>query len=55
MASVSDTTLNFFNKAKPEQWSYVLNLYRDVFKKHAESTRGSRKNGVAELIKLDIW
>ena len=55
MASISDTTLSFFAKATPEQWSYVLSVYRDVFKVHAEQTRGARKNGPADLIKLDIW
>ena len=55
MASITDTSLTFFSKATPSQWSFVLNLYRDVFKTHAEQTRGSRKNGPADLIKLDIW
>ncbi|KAK4337321.1 hypothetical protein RND71_043607 [Anisodus tanguticus] len=55
MATVLDSTLTFFSKGTPEQFAYVLGHYREIFKIHAQETRGARKNGPAELIKLDIW
>jgi hypothetical protein len=55
MASPNDSSLTFFSKATCEQWKYVLNQYKEVFNLHAQETRGSRKNGPAELIKLDNW
>ena len=55
MATHNDSSLTFFAKATSEQWAFVLNQYKEVFNIHAQETRGSRKNGPAELIKLDNW
>lgn len=55
MASFTDSPLTFFSKATPEQFAYVLGQYREIFKVHAQETRGAKKNGPAELIKLDNW
>lgn len=43
----------FFTKATPEQWNYVLSLYKDVLKAKA-STR-TKKGGPEELVRLDTW
>jgi len=55
MATLLDSPVTFFAKATPEQFAYVLGQYREVFAVHAQETRGSKKNGPAELIKLDNW
>ncbi|KAH6942362.1 hypothetical protein HPB50_004179 [Hyalomma asiaticum] len=53
MAEPSDTTLTFFTKATPSQWSYVLSLYKEVLKQKAALR--TKKGGPEELIKLDAW
>ncbi|CAN8003406.1 unnamed protein product [Ixodes hexagonus] len=53
MAEASDTTLTFFSKATPNQWSYVLSLYKEVLKQKAALR--TKKGGPEELIKLDAW
>lgn len=55
MARPEDNSLQFFAKASPAQWSYLLGQYKEVFKTHAETTRGVGKKGTMELIKLDNW
>jgi len=55
MATTLDSPLTFFTKATPEQFAYVLSKYREVFSLHAQETRSAKKNGPAELIKLDNW
>jgi len=55
MASLLDSPMNFFTKASPEQFNFVLSQYREIFKVHAQETRSAKKNGPAELIKLDNW
>lgn len=55
MASPSDSSLQFFQRATPIQWSYVLSNYKEVLKLKAHATRGNKKNGPEELIKLDTW
>jgi len=55
MATLLDSPLVFFAKATPEQFAYVLGQYRKIFDMHAQETRGAKKNGPAELIKLDNW
>ena len=54
MAEPIDSSLAFFSKATPKQWSYVLSLYKDVLRVKAEQ-RASKKGGPEELIKLDTW
>ena len=54
MADPNDSSLAFFSKATPKQWSYVLSLYKDVLRLKAEQ-RSSKKGGPEELIKLDTW
>ncbi|EEC14217.1 conserved hypothetical protein, partial [Ixodes scapularis] len=53
MAEANDTTLTFFSKATPNQWSYVLSLYKEVLKQKAALR--TKKGGPEELIKLDAW
>ncbi|KAL3199523.1 hypothetical protein MRX96_013847 [Rhipicephalus microplus] len=53
MAEPSDTTLTFFTKATPSQWSYVLSMYKEVLKQKAALR--TKKGGPEELIKLDAW
>ncbi|XP_067126388.1 uncharacterized protein [Centruroides vittatus] len=53
MAEPTDSSLVFFTKATPEQWNYVLSLYKDVLKAKA-STR-TKKGGPEELVRLDTW
>lgn len=55
MATLLDSPVTFFTKATPEQFAFVLGKYREIFKVHAQETRGAKKNGPAELIKLDNW
>jgi hypothetical protein len=55
MADPKDSSLQFFQKATPCQWSYLLTHYKDVMKIHAQKTRGFKKNGPEELLKLDNW
>jgi len=55
MADPSDSSLQFFSKATPCQWEFVLSLYKDVLRLKAQSTRGNKKGGPEELIKLDNW
>ncbi|RWS10509.1 uncharacterized protein B4U79_14800 [Dinothrombium tinctorium] len=55
MADKSDSSLVFFQKATAAQWSYVLSRYKDVLKAKAQQTRGSKKGGPQELIKIDNW
>lgn len=54
MAEPNDSSLAFFTKATPKQWSYVLSLYKDVLRIKA-AERSSKKGGPEELIKLDTW
>jgi len=54
MADVSDSSLAFFTKASPKQWSYVWSLYADVLRLKA-AERSTKKGGPEELIKLDTW
>ncbi|RWS31609.1 uncharacterized protein B4U80_04609 [Leptotrombidium deliense] len=55
MADKSDSSLIFFQKATSGQWLYMLSKYKDVLKVKAQQTRGSRKGGPQELIKIDTW
>ena len=55
MADKKDSSLVFFSKATSNQWSYVLSLYSEVLKVRAQQTRGTKKGGPQELIKLDNW
>ncbi|XP_054159030.1 uncharacterized protein LOC128957316 [Oppia nitens] len=54
MAEPSDSSLAFFTKAIPKQWSYTLSIYNQVLQLKA-SERNSKKGGPEELIKLDTW
>jgi len=54
MADPNDSSLQFFSKATPPQWSYVLQLYSEVLRLKAQE-RSNRKGGPEELIKLDTW
>lgn len=51
MATTNDTTLEFFSKATPAQWSYVFTKYKDALK--AKAARRAKKGD--ELIRLDAW
>lgn len=53
MADPSDTSLSFYTKATPAQWSYVLSKYQEVLKLKAAQRR--KKGGPEELIRLDAW
>ncbi|GBM21549.1 hypothetical protein AVEN_85359-1 [Araneus ventricosus] len=53
MASINDTTLEFFTKATPAQWSYMFNKYKDTLK--AKAAKRTKKGGPEELIRLDSW
>ncbi|GIY61532.1 uncharacterized protein CDAR_3041 [Caerostris darwini] len=53
MASINDTTLEFFTKATPAQWSYVFNKYKDALK--AKAAKRTKKGGPEELIRMDAW
>ncbi|GFS71799.1 uncharacterized protein NPIL_267761 [Nephila pilipes] len=53
MASVNDTTLEFFSKATPAQWSYMFSKYKDAVK--AKAARRTKKGGPEELIRMDAW
>ena len=55
MATPSDSSLQFFQKATAPQWAFVLSHYKDVLRLHAHKSRGFRKNGPEELIRLDNW
>lgn len=55
MATVNDSSIKFFSKATSNQWLYVLSQYKEVFKIRAQATRGSKKSGPQEAIKLDNW
>lgn len=55
MATSSDSTLQFYSKASPCQWSYLLAIYKDVMYLKAQQNRGARKGGPEELMKLDTW
>lgn len=55
MAEPKDSSLQFFQKASPCQWSYLLTHYKEMMKMHAQKTRGFKKNGPEELVKLDNW
>ncbi|CAL1282344.1 unnamed protein product [Larinioides sclopetarius] len=53
MASINDTTLEFFTKATPAQWSYIFNKYKDALK--AKAAKRTKKGGPEELIRMDSW
>ncbi|KAG8182532.1 hypothetical protein JTE90_002066 [Oedothorax gibbosus] len=53
MATISDTTLEFFSKATAEQWSYMFSKYKDALK--AKAARRTKKGGPEELIRMDTW
>ncbi|KFM68569.1 hypothetical protein X975_08674, partial [Stegodyphus mimosarum] len=53
MATVNDTTLEFFTKATPAQWSYVFSKYKEALK--AKAARRTKKGGPDELIRMDAW
>lgn len=53
MATISDTTLEFFTKATAEQWSYIFSKYKDALK--AKAARRTKKGGPEELIRMDAW
>jgi len=55
MAEPNDSSLQFFQKATPRQWIYILSHYKEVLQLHAVKTRGAKKNGPEELVKLDTW
>jgi hypothetical protein len=55
MADSKDSSLQFFQRGSAPQWAYLLSNYKDVLRLHAVKTRGSKKNGPEELIKLDNW
>ncbi|XP_053211882.1 putative uncharacterized protein DDB_G0282133 [Panonychus citri] len=54
-ASINDSTVKFFSKANCDQWLFVLSQYKQVFKIRAQVTRGSKKSGPQDAIKLDDW
>lgn len=49
------TSLAFFSSASAPQWAFLLSQYKDILRLHAHKSRGFRKNGPEELIKLDNW
>lgn len=51
MATTNHTTLEFFSKATPAQWSYVFSKYKDALK--AKAARRIKKGD--ELIRIDAW
>lgn len=51
MATTKDTTLEFFSKATPAQWSFVYSKYKDALK--AKAARRVKKGD--ELIRIDAW
>lgn len=51
MATTKHTTLEFFSKATPAQWSYVFSKYKDALK--AKAARRIKKGD--ELIRIDAW
>ncbi|XP_015924308.1 uncharacterized protein [Parasteatoda tepidariorum] len=53
MATASDTTLEFFTKASPAQWTYIFTKYKDVLK--AKAAKRTKKGGPEELIRMDAW
>ena len=55
MASPADSSLQFFQKATPCQWSYILSHYKECLRLKAHQVRGTKKNGPEEMIKLDTW
>lgn len=55
MADPNDTSLQFFSKGTPPQFTFLLSLYKDVLRLKAQETRGNKKGGAEELIKLDNW
>ncbi|CAG2101048.1 unnamed protein product [Medioppia subpectinata] len=54
MAEPNDSSLAFFSKATPKQWSYIWAKYSEVLSLKAEE-RNRKKGGPQELIKLDNW
>ncbi|KAI1301868.1 hypothetical protein HDE_03196 [Halotydeus destructor] len=55
MADPSDSSLQFFSKATPCQWSFCLSIYKEVLRVKAQNSRGSKKGGPEEFVKLDTW
>ncbi|UYV75714.1 hypothetical protein LAZ67_13001075, partial [Cordylochernes scorpioides] len=53
MALPNDSSLTFYTKATPNQWTYVLSLYNDVLSLKAATRK--KKGGPEELIRLDNW
>jgi len=53
MANRSDSTIQFFKKATPDQWSYMLNCYKDAV--YAKAQLRLKKGGPEQFIKLDNW
>lgn len=51
MATINDTTLEFFSKATPAQWSFIFSKYKDALK--VKAARRAKKGD--ELIRLDSW
>jgi len=55
MADPNDSSLQFYRKATPAQWSFALKLYPQVLRLKAHESRGQKKNGPEQLINLDNW
>ena len=55
MAEPTDSSLAFFTKGTPKQWAYVYNQRASAIRAKADHTRGSKKGGPEEFIKLDNW
>ncbi|XP_003743388.1 uncharacterized protein LOC100898987 [Galendromus occidentalis] len=53
MASSNDSTIQFFKKASPDQWTYLLACYKDAV--GAKAQQRTKKGGPEQYLKLDTW
>jgi len=53
MANRNDSTIQFFKKASPQQWSYLLTCYKDAV--DAKAQLRTKKGGPEQYVKLDTW
>ncbi|XP_022711712.1 uncharacterized protein YMR317W-like [Varroa jacobsoni] len=53
MAHSSDSTIQFFKKASPEQWTYLLSCYKEAV--GAKAQLRTKKGGPEQYLKLDAW
>lgn len=53
MANCGDSTIQFFKKASPEQWTYLLSCYKEAV--GAKAQLRTKKGGPEQYLKLDTW